>query len=187
MQSERVIVTTVYGLRVHKMISVYNFTTSMLHSHHYMQDTTLWKKSWLFAKWLGHNKNEARFHRVWKEALQLFILAINPSSHHCCNRITWCKTLHCGRNPECAGYNNSRAMARWRSFNKDKKCNPRGWLGYLGGWMSAMVHMVLMLVGCNDGRHGHRCDVPYNKEMGMMMGMMGMMGVNVASVGDRAT
>lgn len=53
--------------------------------------------------------------------------------------------------------------------------------------MSAMVHMVLMLVGCNDGRHGHRCDVPYNKEMGMMMGMMGMMGVNVASVGDRAT
>ena len=45
--------------------------------------------------------------------------------------------------------------------------------------MSAMVHIVLMAIGCNDGRHECRCDVPCNKEMGMMMG------ADVALVGDR--
>ena len=36
------------------------------------------------------------------------------------------------------------------------KHSPRGWLGYLGGWMPAMGHMVLMAWGCHDGRW---CDV----------------------------
>ena len=98
-----------------------------------------------------------------------------PSALHCCNRITSCKTVHCGRNPECASYNDSATMAGWRQksgvcmlqwFSNhgwmevfqtlNPKHSPRGWLGYLGGWMSAMGHMVLMAWGCHDGRW---CDV----------------------------
>ena len=38
--------------------------------------------------------------RVWKEALHT-PLSINPSLHHCCNRTTWCNTMHCDKNLEC--------------------------------------------------------------------------------------
>ena len=119
------------------------------------------QKRWLIGHLKRNMKNDVTHldcnHRVWKEALHTMMLPISPSLHHCCNRITWCKTLHCGRNHE---------MCMLQSFTD------HGWRGLLNDEWKMYFMRVIKLPRWMDVGHG-----PHGPHGYMMPWWMGLLAI----------